>query len=291
MPSLKNYPTDGLDLQQAQKLIENLNQLGGTSSKGLFAEKIGMTETSGPFRGKISSLGKYKLIKITLNEILISELGKKIINSYNEKDEKELMFEALNNIQLFNELLGKYGNSKLNTEILDKVLVREYGLSQKSAIKLKKSFITSTQYLGILRENGTFDYEFIKQLEKNQEQRKKEIKHNQNLKTTEEAQEIGTVIHKSNIASESLSEKQNLDSQKIIPNITEDLFHLIMFFGSLLKDEIEREEIPNILERNNFLSHTKLVYRVINKKLDEREISADELDALIDALKVDLRIT
>lgn len=278
MPKKVDYPVDGLDLEQAKGLIEGLfNNLGESASKELFAESIQMTASGGSFRGKLSSLIKFGLIKYDENDnVLLTDLGKKIANAYTTEIGNKLLFKAFINIPEFKEIVEKFRDRRLNLEILDKILILEYNVDKKHVVRVKKSIINSLGYIGVLNEE-TGDLELSSIIETPQ-------KNVEDLKETDKTVEIK-------------EKRQTIynpkyDSVKYLTNLNHDLFELIINFASHLNPiEINIEIIRELIKENPNLTHTSLSIDFLKDLIDEGKIiPQDKIRKLIDALKLDLNI-
>ncbi len=273
-----DYPVDGLDLKKAKDLVKTLfNELGESASKKLFAETIQMTASGGSFRGKLSSLMKFGLIKYDENDnILLTDLGKKIVNAYTTEIEKKFLFKAFINVPEFRAIIEKFKDRHLNLKILDKILILEYNVEKKHVIRVKKSIINSLDYIGVLnKETGDLDLTSVIDIPK------------ENIKDLKD--EVETVV---------LKEKEqrvfNLkhESIKSLINLNSELFDLFITFASHLSPmDISIDDVRDIIQRNPNFTHTKLAIEFLKDVIEEgNQISQDKLEKLIEALKLDLNI-
>ena len=81
----------------------------------------------------------------------------------------------------------------------------------------------------------------------------------------------------------------NLEPSTTLLN-TEVLDLIILFASQLDPIEISTEEISHIIENNQILTHTKIAFDLLNDRIEEGEITQNELEILLNALKQDLKI-
>ena len=290
MTGKKNYPIDSLDLESALEIAEKLNELGGKASKGLFAEAIGhKTDTSGPFRAKLSSLKKYNLVDQKEDDIILTQLGINVVNSYEDNDKKLQLFKVFNKIPLFKEVLERLNQSSLNLEFLDKIFIKDYGVSQKHAHKLQRCFIESAKFIEILSEDDTLN-------NKNIQSYKNQITDDENMQDQESYGEKQKFIEhqkllvKDHDLEEKLKdEKLNLKNNKF-EVLNEDLFDLITLISTYPLNKSNFEDINNILEHYENLTHTNLIFKAIKENFENDSVTEDNLKILLEGLKKDFNI-
>lgn len=238
-----------------------------------------MSESGGAFKGKISSLLKYNLIDSKDNEIFLTNLAINILNSYDEEEEKKLLFKSFINISLFNQLIDRFKNSGINLDILDKILIREYEIDNKNVKKVSKCIIKSLEFLEILdKETGNFDKSI---LNKFYDIREVEVVNNSIV------QEI-----KKDVIKDLKNEVPKIKKKESKFGLENDIYELFVYFASKL-DPIDKpiDKIEEIIERNEFLTHTKLVFEILKDNLSNNTIDKKNVKNLLKALKQDLKIT
>lgn len=269
MPKPRNYPVIGLTLTEAKELIKKLNNLGGKSKIGIFAESIHMTETSGPFRSKLSTLAKYKLIEYGSGEVELTKLGTDLINPYDEEEEKELLLQAIKSIELFENIFQRFSGLKLDMNLFEKILIREYDVDKKHVLGLKKIFLDFTETYGLLHENGT-----IKKLPKQKESEEEKMIKKSNIK----------YIRKDDGETDS----PRGDKQKLSKNLFNTITYLASYFSP---EQKQLREIVEFIESNPDLTHLNLLFKVLKDKFINQEISTEEIGFLLKAIREDLSIT
>lgn len=279
-----SYPTDGLNVENAIKIAETLKELGGKASKGLFANAIGMSENSGPFRVKLSSMKKYGLLNKKDDIISLTRLGVDLINSYDEEDAKSLRFEVFTRIELFKMVVDRLSESTLNLDLLDKMFVKDYGVNQKKALKIKKSFIDSCNFLNILKDDGTLNNDLIKLLKsKTSSEEYIEDQDYQNEKIAP----FQKLTSKPQIIEDSNNKQVHINEYV---EFNEEIFDLISIISSYQIHKSKFEDIKNIIEKYKTLTHTNLIFQAIEDKFANDEVTDESLNLLLEGLKNDLKI-
>lgn len=271
-----DYPR-ALSLPKALEILENLNELGGKVSRGLLADSLGVKPTSGPFRTKLSSLTKYGFIIQQDDNIEMSKLARNIYNAYNEQERLQFLTVSFMRIPLFKDLYDRFKNLKLNIDILEKILIREYYVNPRHAQRLKNDFINSAKYLNILNDDGTFN--IIQQKSDQQKEILVDKEEINNLKRSN--QELIEHINDSRVSQKVKTELKGYSS---------DIFDLIKYTSSYLTpDENTPEIIAEIIEKHQTLTHLNLALKILKKSFESNDISQENINILLEALRQDLK--
>jgi hypothetical protein len=267
-----------MSLIQAKELISNLHELGGKATIGLFAEKIEMSEGSGSFRAKLSSLSKYNLVKYGETDIELTSLGIQILNAYSGEEEKLLLFKSLMSIPTFAEIVNRFYNTKLDFEILDRILIREYGVNNRHVQTLKKTFIESSRFIDLLDDDGIFNKDF--QANKIEIASKEDLT-SKKIDKAPQKEQSAKIVHYS----------KNSDELLDVVNISEEIFDLIIYLGGILDFKKKSfDEIIFIVEKYSFLTHTKLAFEILKNNLSTKELLSENVKIILKAIKQDLKI-
>lgn len=165
MPKIKNYPD--ASLEKCLELADAVESLGGECLSATAAEKLNRTEKSGGFGMVVSSTVKYGLITNNRGNLKITELFKNIIHAYN--DDEALMFkrEAFLKPEVFKLTYERFKGKELDTNIMNKIFIREYQVDSKSAQKVAGYFIKGLKLLILLdQQNNLLDIDSNKNDEK-----------------------------------------------------------------------------------------------------------------------------
>ena len=264
MPKKITYPSRGMTLNEAEILTQKIYDNGSHLKRSTFAELINMKESGGAFTSKISSLKKFGLIDVSNEELTLTRLAKEIILTKDDEKKQNLLFESFKKIELFKDLLERFrGIGKINLDDLDKNLQLEFEVNQSHVKPVKRSFIQSLISLGIL-EDETGKLNFSKIIVTDESNEKQFIEKGREFK------------------------KKKLSENLPITNNNE-ILDLIIFFSSQLDPmDTPIEEISDIIEKNENLSHIKYPFEMEKQNIKKKTISQKKLKILLEALRQDL---
>ena len=144
MPRKLDYP-----ITTIEKALLSANiayGLGNTFTKEKFALKLNK-KISGHFNTLVASIAKFNLLKTKKNQIIITDLMKNIRLSYSEEEKKKYLQESFLKVPLYKKLWQNYETKKIPTEILEKILVKEYDVPSTIATKIKNNFLADLKFL------------------------------------------------------------------------------------------------------------------------------------------------
>ena len=145
-------------IKQCMELAKAVDELGGSSSIEICAEKLGK-QVSGAFRDIIYSAVKYGFVIAKRGSgIQITENYKNIKLSYNKTEKAQLIEEAFLKIPLFMKVCERFNNQKLPVEFFDKLLIKEFNVNEKHASKVKGLFIKGARDVGLMGTDNTLCY-------------------------------------------------------------------------------------------------------------------------------------
>lgn len=151
MPKIIEYPKG--NFKSSLDLAEAVSSLGGSCDRESCAHKMGL-KMSGAFGTKIGTTAKYELISTDKGKLQITELYKVIKNAYDDVERKKFETEAFLKPEVFNKLYERFKGSELPVDMLSKLLIREYEVEEKQAVRVSKYFIDGLQYLNLLDGNN-----------------------------------------------------------------------------------------------------------------------------------------
>ena len=116
MAKIGNYETPEFKfstiLKATEKLVDTLK--GSVSDEKNFMEALGHTSKNGAYLQKVSDMRKYGLL--SGRGITATELANRLIKPLTQKEKKEAINEAINNIDLWKELMKRIGKKDINEE-------------------------------------------------------------------------------------------------------------------------------------------------------------------------------
>lgn len=147
MPKNLNYPL--ASFQKAYALADAANALGGSCSVENCAQKM-QRKVSGGFMVIVSSAQKFGLINFEKGLITISPAHKLIKHSYTNSERMELLRKAFLEPQVFSMLYERFKGKELPVEMLDKILIREFGVEESTASRVAGYFVDGLKNYGLL---------------------------------------------------------------------------------------------------------------------------------------------
>ena len=154
MPKNLNYPL--ASFQKAYALADAVNALGGTCTIENCAQKM-QRKVSGGFMVIISSSQKFKLVNFEKGSITTSEEYKLIKHSYTNSERLDLLRKAFLSPQIFSLLYDRFKGKELPTEMLDKILIREFGVEENTAGRVAGYFVDGLKTYGLLNGSAVLD--------------------------------------------------------------------------------------------------------------------------------------
>lgn len=150
MPKNLNYPL--ASFQKAFSLADAVDALGGSSSVENCALKM-QRKVSGGFMVIISSAQKFSLVNFEKGIITTSQEYKLIKHSYTNTERRVLLRKAFLAPQVFSMLFERFKGRELPTDMLDKILIREFGVEEDTAKRIAGYFIEGLKTYGLLNGN------------------------------------------------------------------------------------------------------------------------------------------
>ncbi|RYY28902.1 MAG: hypothetical protein EOP41_02885, partial [Sphingobacteriaceae bacterium] len=145
MPKNLNYPL--ASFQKAFTLADAVDALGGSCSVENCALKM-QRKISGGFMVIISSAQKFELVTFDKGVITISENYKLIKHSYTNTERITFLRKAFLAPQVFSILFERFKGKELPVDMLDKILIREFGVEEITAGRVSGYFTDGLKTCG-----------------------------------------------------------------------------------------------------------------------------------------------
>ncbi|MCW4017368.1 MAG: hypothetical protein NWF00_01580 [Candidatus Bathyarchaeota archaeon] len=118
-------------------------------NRDVVANALNMSMKGGGFAYLISSMEKYGFVRTGGGKLVISDLGKLALYGTDE-EKKEMMYQAVIKVELFNELYSQYGKEATVDQI--KAFLRQNGnvpveKAQKLAEKVEKIYKNAAKHI------------------------------------------------------------------------------------------------------------------------------------------------
>lgn len=156
MPKILDYPKSSF--ANSMNMATAIDALGGSCEKESCADQMGLKLT-GAFSKRISAAVKYNLITSTKGRLAITDLYKSIKNAYDDDEEQLRKKEAFLTPPVYNSLYETFKGKKLPVNILDKYLIREFGVEDKNASTVANIFLKDLKSIGLIENELIIDIE------------------------------------------------------------------------------------------------------------------------------------
>lgn len=152
MPKLIDYPRTGY--AGAWELAEITDDTGGKSTIENAARKLNR-KVSGSFKAIIGSAVKFGLITSKREMLTTTTLFKRIKHAYDKQEELLFHREAFLTPPLFTQMCRKFRSKELPVQMLDVMLIREFGVEEINAQGVARAFVDGARMVGLLDEQNT----------------------------------------------------------------------------------------------------------------------------------------
>ena len=152
MPKLIDYPRTSYT--GAWELAEITDDTGGKCTVETAARKLNR-KVSGSFKAIIGSAVKFGLLTSKRDLLTTTTLFKRIKHAYDKKEEIQFHREAFLTPPLFTQICRKFRSRELPVQMLDVMLIREFGVEEINAQGVSKAFVDGARMVGLLDERNT----------------------------------------------------------------------------------------------------------------------------------------
>ncbi|MCC3152979.1 hypothetical protein Q3A66_08505 [Hymenobacter sp. BT770] len=151
MPKLIDYPRT--TYAGAWELAEVTDDTGGKCAIETAARKLNR-KVSGSFKAIIGSAVKFGLLTSKRDLLTTTTLFKRIKHAYDKQEELLFHREAFLTPPLFTQLCRKFRSRELPIQMLDVMLIREFGVEEINAQGVAKAFVEGCRMVGLLDERN-----------------------------------------------------------------------------------------------------------------------------------------
>lgn len=151
MPKLIDYPRTSY--AGAWELAEVTDDTGGKCAFDTAARKLNR-KVSGSFKAIIGSAVKFGLLTSKRDLLTTTTLFKRIKHAYDKQEELLFHREAFLTPPLFTQLCRKFRSRELPVQMLDVMLIREFGVEEINAQGVAKAFVEGCRAVGLLDDQN-----------------------------------------------------------------------------------------------------------------------------------------
>ncbi|MBW2981759.1 hypothetical protein KY343_02655 [Candidatus Woesearchaeota archaeon] len=154
MPKIIDYPR--ASFKKSLEVAKTVDELGGSCDKKTCAEKMGK-KVSGGFLALTAAAAKYGFVKMTKGTLYLDQTYKDYKLAYDEQEKNNVLTKAFFSVPLFKKLYDKYKDVKVPVDLLDKVLIREFGVDERVASRVATYFIEAAKQIKILNPDNSLN--------------------------------------------------------------------------------------------------------------------------------------
>jgi DNA-directed RNA polymerase beta' subunit len=154
MPKLIDYPR--ASFPRVLEMAEAIDYLGGSCTVETCAEKMGVKVT-GAFTALIGAAKKHGLIASEKNSLKTTPLFRNIKLAYDDHEKRQNLRIAFLTPPLYKKLYERFIGKELPIKMLDKLMIREFGVEEDFAQRVMNYFLEGTKTYEILVDNKIAD--------------------------------------------------------------------------------------------------------------------------------------
>lgn len=151
MPKLIDYPRT--TYASAWEIAEVVDDTGGKCAIDTAARKLNR-KVSGSFKAIIGSAVKFGLMTSKRELLSTTTLFKRIKHAYDKQEELQFHREAFLTPPLFTQLCRKFRSRELPVQMLDVMLIREFGVEEINAQAVARAFVEGARMVGLIDEHN-----------------------------------------------------------------------------------------------------------------------------------------
>ena len=151
MPKLIDYPRT--TYASAWEIAEVVDDTGGKCAIDTAARKLNR-KVSGSFKAIIGSAVKFGLMTSKRELLSTTTLFKRIKHAYDKQEELLFHREAFLTPPLFTQLCRKFRSRELPVQMLDVMLIREFGVEEINAQSVARAFVEGARMVGLINEHN-----------------------------------------------------------------------------------------------------------------------------------------
>jgi DNA-directed RNA polymerase beta' subunit len=154
MPKIIEYPR--APFQRVIEMADAVDYLGGKCSVQSCADKL-RVKVTGAFTALIGAAKKHGLVESSKNALIITDVYKKIKLAYDDNERRQNMRLAFLAPPTYNKVYEKFKGRELPVQMLDKLLIREFGVESDVAQRISNYFIEGAKSCELLIDNKLID--------------------------------------------------------------------------------------------------------------------------------------
>lgn len=150
MPKILDYPRAALS--RAIEVAQAVDALGGQCTLAMCADQMGR-KVGGAFKTDVGATAKYGLITSARQKLAVTQMYRDFKLAYTEADRQDVLKSAFLSIPVFQELTDRFAGKQIPVDILDKLLIREFGVTDQEARRVGGYFLEGAFDIGLIDED------------------------------------------------------------------------------------------------------------------------------------------
>ena len=242
MPKLIDYPRT--NYSGSWELAEIVDDAGGKCAIETTARKLNR-KVSGSFKAIIGSSVKFGLITSKRDLLSTTTLFKRIKHAYDRQEELLFHREAFLTPPLFIQLCKKFRSKELPIQMLNMILIGEFGVEEINAQGVTKAFIEGCRMMELLNEHNIMTDVDNLSLQRSTQRNSNIVKFNINslLEKSEQNTQDGQPAHSNKGTGTAYIDKQEENKESKTTDAIANLFGLP----------------TNVTEESNINKNTQLI--------------------------------
>jgi hypothetical protein len=147
MPKVIEYPR--ASFQRVLEMADAVDYLGGKCSVQSCADKL-RVKVTGAFTALIGAAKKHGLVESAKDSLITTETYRKIKLAYDDNEKRQNMRFAFLAPPTYNKLYEKFKGRELPIHMLDKLLIREFGVESDASQRVSNYFIEGAKSCELL---------------------------------------------------------------------------------------------------------------------------------------------
>jgi hypothetical protein len=152
MPKQIDYPR--ASLKNALQLAQGVNDLGGSSSIELAADKLGK-KGGGAFAALVGAATKYGLIVNKGGQLTVTPLFRDYKLAYSKTESDLFAQQAFLSVPLFRSIHQRFMGNQLPVAHFEKLLIRELHVPDNIASRVARYFVEGAKQVGLMTQDNS----------------------------------------------------------------------------------------------------------------------------------------
>ena len=151
MPKILDYPR--APLARALEIATAVDALGGECTTEMCANQMDR-KVGGAFAALVGASTKFGFVENNRQKLTVTQLFRDYKLSYSEEESRNVLLKAFVGVPVFRDLAERFDGKRVPIQILPKLLIKEFGVSNVEASRVAGYFLEAAKDTGILVDDG-----------------------------------------------------------------------------------------------------------------------------------------